>query len=126
MVDASTIAAGATLQKGDLNNPRPLAFFSLKFTATERRYSTFGRELRAVYLSVKHFRHHAEAYKIVVYTDHKPLLHALQSHSDKNSEREFHQLDFLSQFNLEFRHVPGRDYEVAGASSRITINAVHF
>ncbi len=77
MVDASTIAAGAALQQGDLNDPRPLAFFSRKFTATERRCSTFGRELLAVYLSVKHFRHHAEADKIVVYTDHKPLLHAL-------------------------------------------------
>ncbi len=60
----------------------------------------------------------------MVYTDHKPLIHALQSHSDKNSEREFRQLDFLSQFNLEFRHVHGRDNKVADALSRITINAV--
>ncbi len=61
---------------------------------------------------------------IVVYTDHKPLIHALQSHSDKYSEREFRQLDFLSQFNLEFRHVRGCDNEVADALSRIIINAV--
>ncbi len=60
----------------------------------------------------------------MVYTDHKPLIHALQSHSDKYSEREFRQLDFLSQFNLEFRHVHGRDNEVADALSRISINAV--
>ncbi len=79
MVDASTVAAGASLQQGDVDDPRPLAFFSRKFTATERRYSTFGRELLAAYLSVKHFRHYAEAGKIVVYTDHKPLIHALQS-----------------------------------------------
>ncbi len=102
-VDASTVAAGATLQQGDLNDPGPLAFFSRKFTATERRYSTFGHELLAAYSSVKHFRHHAEAGKIVVYTDHKPLLHALLSHSDK------------------FRHVPGRENEVADTLSRITI-----
>ncbi len=124
MADASTVAAGATLQQGDVDDPRPLALFSRKLTATEWRYSIFGRELLAAYLSVNHFRHYAEAGKIVVYTDHKPLIHALQSHSDKYSEREFRQLDFLSQFNLEFRHVRGRDSEVADALSRITINAV--
>ncbi len=96
MVHASTLAAGATLQQGDVNDPRPLAFFSRKFTATERRNSTFECELLAAYLSVKHFRHYAEAAKILVYTDHKALIHALQSHSDKYSEREFRQLDFLS------------------------------
>ncbi len=57
MGDASTVPAGATSQQGDVDDPRPLAFFSRKFTATERRYSTFGRELLAAYLSVKHFRH---------------------------------------------------------------------
>ncbi len=83
MVDASTVAAGAPLQQGDVDDPHPLAFFSRKFTATERRYNTFGRELLATYLSVKHFRHYAEAGRIVVNIDHKPLIHALQSHSDK-------------------------------------------
>ncbi len=121
---ASTAAAGATLQQGDADDPLPLAFFSRKFTATERRYSTFGRELLAACLSVKPFRHYAEAGRIVVYIDHKPLIHALQSHSDKYSEREFRQLDLLAQFDLEFRHVRGRDNEVADALSRITINAV--
>ncbi len=48
-VDASTVAAGASLQQGDVDDPRPLTFFSRKFTATERRYSTFGRELLAAY-----------------------------------------------------------------------------
>ncbi len=83
-----------------------------------------GRELLAAYLSVKHFRHYAEAGKFVVYTDHKPLIHALLSHSDKYSERAFHQLEFLTQFNLEFRHVRGRYIYVSDALSGITVNAV--
>ncbi len=71
----------------------------LSYTAVNMRYPT--DMLLAAYLSVKHFRHNAEPGKVVVYIDHKPLIHALQSHSDKISERAFHQLDFLAQFNIK-------------------------
>ncbi len=33
---------------------------------------------------------------IVVYTNHKPLISALQSHSDKFSEHVFRQIDLIS------------------------------
>jgi len=126
MVDASTVAAGAVLHQGEGSKRQPLAFFSKAFSTTEKRYSTFGRELLATYLAVKHFRHLAEATNIIIYTDHLPLLSAFRSHSDRYTEREIRQLDFLSQFNIEFRHVKGIDNPVADALSRITINGVQF
>ncbi len=39
-------------------------------------------------------------------------------------EREIRQLDFLSQFFLEFRHVRDADNEVADALSRIEKNSL--
>ncbi|BHF65361.1 hypothetical protein SprV_0200837100 [Sparganum proliferum] len=73
MVDASTVAVGAVLQQHINDSTRPLAFFSKKLSPAETRYSTFGRELLAIYLAVKHFRHYLEDRDFTIFTDHKPL-----------------------------------------------------
>nr|VZI33766.1 unnamed protein product [Spirometra erinaceieuropaei] len=83
MVDASTVAVGAILQQHLAGSTQPLAFFSKKLLPAETRYSTFGRELLAIYLAVKHFRHFLEGRDFTVFTDHKPLTFALRSYSDK-------------------------------------------
>ncbi len=59
-VDASKTAVGAVLNQGEGYHRQPLAFFSKALQPTEQRYSTFGLELLAAYLSVKHFRHYTE------------------------------------------------------------------
>eukprot|EP00731_Ephydatia_muelleri_P016142 Em0009g566a len=56
MTDASDTAVGAVLQQHVNGVWRPISFFSWKMTSTEQRYSTFDRELLAVYLAIKHFR----------------------------------------------------------------------
>ena len=59
-IDAPQVAVDAVLQQTSNGIPRPLAFFSRKLQPAEMRYSTFGRELLAVYLSIKHFRYFLE------------------------------------------------------------------
>ncbi|BHF83328.1 hypothetical protein SprV_0802647600 [Sparganum proliferum] len=121
MVDVSTVAVGAVLQKHLAGSTRPLAFFSKKLLPAETRYSTFGRELLAIYLAVKHFRHFLEGRDFTVFTDHKPLTFALRSHSDKLNAREIRQLDYISQFTSDIRHIDGSRNEVADALSRPSI-----
>ena len=87
MTDTSNTAVGAVLQKLINNTWRPIAFFSKALKAQETRYSTFDRELLAVYLAIKHFRHFIEGHQFHVSTDHKPLIFALQLHSDKYTPR---------------------------------------
>ena len=79
-----------------------------------------------MYLSVRHFQHFIEGVHVVVYTDHKPLLSAVSSASTKYLEREIRHLDFLSQFDLEFRHIQGVGNQVADALSRISVNSIEF
>ncbi|BHF80223.1 hypothetical protein SprV_0702334700 [Sparganum proliferum] len=52
MVDASNVAVGAVLQQSLPDSTVPLAFFSRKLSKAETRYSTFGRELLAAYLTL--------------------------------------------------------------------------
>nr|VZI48499.1 unnamed protein product [Spirometra erinaceieuropaei] len=89
MVDDSTVAVGAVLQQHINNSTRPSAFFSKKLSPAETRYSTFGRELLAIYLDVKHFRHFLEGRDFTIFTDHNPLTFAIRSHSDKYNPEGF-------------------------------------
>ena len=118
-VDASNTAIGAVLQQRMAKAWLPIAFFSRKLSACETRYSTFGRELLAVYAAVKHFRHFVEGRQFTVFTDHKPLTYALHTTTDRYSPRELRHLDYISQFTSDIRHISGVDNAVADALSRI-------
>lgn len=98
LTDASDIAVGAVLQQFVNGEWQPISFFSRKLTSTERRYSTFGRELLAVYSAIRHFRHFLEARSFHILTDHKPLAGAIQSltpDSGHHSPRELRQMSFI-------------------------------
>jgi cleavage and polyadenylation specificity factor subunit 1 len=121
-VDASNTAVGGVLQQEHNGILEPLAFFSKKLTQTETKYSTFDRELLAIYLTIKHFRHHLEGNTFIVYTDHKPLTSALHSKTER-SPRQTRHLEFISQFTSDIRHIKGTDNVVADALSRTEIEA---
>ena len=99
-------------------------FFSKKMKPAETHYSTFDRELLAVYLAIRHFRHFLEGRQFHVLTDHKPLTFALQARPDRHTPRQARQLDFISQFTSTIRHIHGPDNVVADALSRIETNAL--
>ena len=88
MTDASDIAVGAVLQQYVNGQWCPISFFSRKMTPTQTRYSTFDRELLAVYLAIRHFSHFLEGRHFKVFTDHKPLTYALNCRTDRHSPRQ--------------------------------------
>lgn len=116
--DASDYAAGAALQQRVGDNWQPLAFFSRKFSETEKKYSAYDRELLAIYAAIKHFRHMVEGRPFTIFTDHKPLVFAFKQKLNKCSPRQFRYLDFIAQFSTDVRHISGSDNMVADALSR--------
>lgn len=117
--DASDSAVGSALQQRINGRWEPLGFFSKKLSPTQARYSTFDRELLAIYLSIKHFRHMVEARTFTIFTDHKPLIFAFKQKPEKASPRQARHLDYIGQFSTDIRHVSGKDNVVADALSRI-------
>ncbi|BHF74015.1 hypothetical protein SprV_0401709900 [Sparganum proliferum] len=70
--DAFYSAVGAVLHQQVNNQLQPLAFFSQNLQPAQTRYSTFSRELLAVYLAIRHF-----------HNDHIPLAYALKAKPDR-------------------------------------------
>jgi len=123
MVDASDAAVGAVLQQEIDHHWQPIAFFSKKLTPAETKYSTFDRELLAVYLAIKHFLYFVEGWEFYILTD-KPLTFALQANHN-HSPQQLRHLEYISQFTSDIRHVKGPDNGVADALSCVKTNAIH-
>lgn len=119
VTDASEFAIGSALQQYVNDEVQPLAFFSRKLTPAERKYSTYDRELLAIYSAIRYFRHMLEGRDFIVLTDHKPLTFAFQQKTEKCSPRQIRHLEFISQFTTNLRHVSGNKNAVADALSRI-------
>ena len=127
MTDASDIVVGATLLQEVDGHQQLLGFFSQILSPAQRNYSysSFDRELLAIYLSLKHFRHFLEGRPFTIYADHALLTHAISSPLKDAPERRLLQLQFVSEFTTRIRHVKGTDNGVADLLSRPTeVNAL--
>ena len=102
----------------------PHCFLFKEVKQSETRYSTYDRELLAIYLAIKYFRHFIEGRTFTVYTDHKPLTYSLSSTSDRYTPRQICHLDYISQFTTNIVHINGWANPVADALSRMETNSV--
>ena len=118
------LLSGAALQQWVQDSWQPMAFFSKRLQPAEEKYSTFGRELLAIYLAVRHFRYQLEGRPFTIYTDHKPLTFALKTRSDRFSPREQRHLAFVAEFTSDIQHISGSDNQVADALSRPSVYAL--
>ena len=117
--DASDTALGAVLHQLVDNHKQPLSFFSRTLSPTQVKYSAYDRELLAIYLAIKHFKHLLEGRSFTIYTDHKPLIFAFQQDLNKASPRQARQLDFIAQFSTNIQYITGPENTVADTLSRI-------
>ncbi|KRY50160.1 Retrovirus-related Pol polyprotein from transposon 17.6 [Trichinella britovi] len=122
VVDASDHAAA--LQQRHKGRWFPLAFFSRRFQPREMRYSAFGRELLAIYLAIRHFRHWLEGRQFTVLTDHKPIVQAVQRGTGSHNPREVRQLDYITSFTSDVRHIKGAQNTVADFLSRASVGSL--
>ena len=118
VTDASSIAVGGALQQKIDGSWKPISFFSRKLSPRERNYSTFSRELLAMFLALKHFRYFVQGTKFHILTDHKPLVGAISKSTERDIARETRQLVYISQHTSDIRYLKGSDNIVADALSR--------
>lgn len=119
-VDASDVAAGSVLlQEDKIGVDHPICFFSRKFNKFQRNYSTIEKECLSLILALQHFEVYLTAsnHPIVVYSDHNPLVF-LQKLKGKN-QRLLRWSLLMQEYNLDIRHIKGKDNIIADCLSRI-------
>ena len=118
-IDASNTGLGAVLLQKDENNAmHPICYYSKKFNKCQKAYSTIEREALALMSSLQHFEAYiaSSATPVRIYTDHNPLIFINRM---KNKNRKILSWSLaLGEFNIEIRHIRGKDNIIADALSR--------
>ena len=120
--DASDIGIGACLEQHTERGWQPISFFSKKLKKSEQKYSTFDRELLALYEAVRHFRYFLEGQNFIMFTDHQPLVKSLHKQSDPWSTRQQRHLSYVSEHSTDIRHIAGKHNIIADYLSRSPIS----
>ncbi|KAL2103146.1 hypothetical protein ACEWY4_000014 [Coilia grayii] len=119
-VDASDLGAGAVLLQSDQHGlEHPVCFYSRKFDKHQRAYSTIEKEALALVLALQHIEVYVGGaiHPVVVYTDHNPLVFLTRMRNC--NQRLMCWSVILQGYNLEIKHIRGRDNVVADALSRV-------
>jgi hypothetical protein len=119
-VDASDVGVGAVLIQEDSNGiDHPVCYFSKKLNKHQRNYSTIEKECLALILALQHFEVYISSAPspVVVYSDHNPLTF-IDKMKNKN-QRLLRWSLFLQEYNLNIRHIKGKDNLIADALSRV-------
>ena len=107
--DASDFAVGAVLsQKGEDGNMHPIAFMSKAMNAAERNYQIYDKELLAVISALKQWRQYLEGarHKVTILSDHQNLQYF--GGAQTLTRRQARWGLFLTRFDYEIKHRPGR------------------
>lgn len=117
--DSSSHTIAGVLQQLQDGEWFPLAFCSRKLTDAEVKYSTFSRELLAIYFCLHKLRYFIEGRIFYIFTDHKPICSAIKNTSRNHLPRELRHLEYISQFTTDIRFVKGVNNIAPDALSRI-------
>ena len=123
-IDASQHAVGAVLEQIVEEGRQPLGFFSQKLTDSQQKWSTYDRELFAVYAVVQHFEFLLEANHFTIATDHRPLTYMFTTKKRNQLDRRNRYVEYIAQFTNKIVHISGLSNVVADALSRHDIDAI--
>ena len=117
--DASNFALGGSLDQYVNGSWRPLGFWSKSLTRQQSQYSTFRREAMAVQLAMRHFHDLFDGRDLIVFSDHKPLVHAF-----KHQDPQLHDpialraINEIGMYTSDVRYKEGKDLIVPDLLSR--------
>ena len=123
-VDASPVGVGCVLLQKIDGHEKPIYFASKKLTSAEIKYSQIDKEGLALVFALKRFRYFLLGRHFVARTDHKPLLGLFGKEKPipQNANARIQRWAlFLSQYNYDLIHKPGKENVIADALSRLPV-----
>ncbi|MGH7974221.1 MAG: reverse transcriptase/ribonuclease H family protein, partial [bacterium] len=109
--DASGSQLGAVITQ---ESNTPLAFYSRKLNSAQRLYTTTERVLLSIVETLKEFKNILLGQQLVVFTDHKNLIH-----NTPTTDRVMRWRLLLEEYAPEIKYIKGANNLVADALSRL-------
>lgn len=116
VTDASKFAIGHVMMQEFEGVLRSVLYGGRVLTEAESRYCVTDKELLGVYNAVRKCEFYLIGHKLVVYTDHKPLVY-LKSFKTLVDKR-FRWINYLETVNTNIRYIPGKQNVVSDFISR--------
>jgi len=102
---------------------KPTRYFSKSFNSAQMNYAVHEQETLGLYLFLKENEIELRGRKFVVLTDNDCLMRLRTRSAQQLSPREVRMLQYLDEFDMTVKHIPGTANVVADAISRVTQNA---
>jgi hypothetical protein len=113
--DSSQNAIGSVL----LQDNKPVCYASKSLSDTEARYAQIEKEFLAVLFACKKFHYYVYGRRIIIQTDHLPLISIMQKDINSIPSRRLQCIKLkLSRYNVTLVYVPGKKMFFADALSR--------
>lgn len=112
--DASNVGLGAAMIQDD----QVIAYASRALSPAETRYAQIEKELLAVVFACSRFDQFVVGRKIIIKTDHHPLISISKKPLSKAPRRLQSMLLTLTRYNYEFQYIRGKENVTADALSR--------
>ena len=119
-VDAATTGLGAILSQTHQNEEVIVSYWSRTVREHERNYTPYMLEMTAVCSALEHFHENIFGKRVIVYTDHKPLLGA--SNIQKKTINRL--VENMNIYDIDLRYKKGGDNQGADYLSRNTVLAI--
>lgn len=88
-------------------------------------WCTYDKELFAISASIEHFEPLIRGRPLIVFTDHGALTHMFTANKNSKLERRSRQIEYISQYTTDIRHISGLSSIVADALSRLEVDEIH-
>ncbi|EGT58792.1 hypothetical protein CAEBREN_30988 [Caenorhabditis brenneri] len=117
--DASGVAQGAVLMQtkpGDESKMQAIAYASRTLSQPETRRAAIHNELGAIIFALRTFKIYIYGNKVVVHTDHRPLIFLMKRHKVNDVLARW--LVELQQYDVDIVHIDGKRNTIADYLSR--------
>ena len=123
--DASSYGIGAVLMQKQGGQWKPIVYASRSMSKTEQHYAQIEKEALATTWACEHFANYIIGTKILIETDHKPLIPLLGTKAlDTLPPRILRFRLRLARFDYNIVHVPGKLMYAADTLSRAPLVSV--